>query len=320
MPPGCTAASDAQSTSVMPLGRAAARSPISATTRSLRSSVGPEPRRADRRQRRRQDQSARGRVAAGARARACARAAYPRSGARAGDGGWAVAARVHTRMGPVDIGTGLMAAAATPSAAGRIVRIDGETQSGSGALADYVEMVWVTPAMDGLFTGPGVRAPPLPRPPDPVLRSRLPHARSGSSSAPCSSATGCSPTACATPRASRASSCIMAETGVAIAAARAEAVAALAAVIAERRARDPDSPFPVGRAGARGRARSGSRDAARRSRSRTPTSQRCAQARERDRAAGRTLDGPHRSDLVVGARAQGACRRGSARRASRRRC
>ena len=34
------------------------------------------------------------------------------------------------------------------------MRIDGETQSGSGALADYVEMVWLIPAMDGLFTGP----------------------------------------------------------------------------------------------------------------------------------------------------------------------
>ena len=26
---------------------------------------------------------------------------------------------------------------------------------GAGVLADYVEVVWVTPAMDGLFTGPG---------------------------------------------------------------------------------------------------------------------------------------------------------------------
>ncbi len=36
---------------------------------------------------------------------------------------------------------------------GRIVRIDGVAQTGSGVLADYLEIVWVTPAMDGLFTG-----------------------------------------------------------------------------------------------------------------------------------------------------------------------
>src|SRR6185295_10318908 len=36
---------------------------------------------------------------------------------------------------------------------GRIVRVDGETQTGSGVLADHVEMIWLIPAMDGLFTG-----------------------------------------------------------------------------------------------------------------------------------------------------------------------
>ena len=37
---------------------------------------------------------------------------------------------------------------------GRIVRIDGETQAGSGVLADHLEIVWLTPSMDGLFPGP----------------------------------------------------------------------------------------------------------------------------------------------------------------------
>ena len=94
------------------------------------------------------------------------RAPYPelaRMGAPAGRSRRACS----TPLGPVDIGTGL----AEPddragTRAGRIVRIDGEDQSGSGALADHVEMVWLTPAMDGLFTGPGLRAPPLPRPAD----------------------------------------------------------------------------------------------------------------------------------------------------------
>src|SRR6185369_8888837 len=64
-----------------------------------------------------------------------------------------VAARVHTRQGAFEVGTGLTTSAATDRA-GRMVRIDGKPQTGSGVLGDLVEMVWVTPAMDGLFTGP----------------------------------------------------------------------------------------------------------------------------------------------------------------------
>src|SRR5690606_2201673 len=82
------------------------------------------------------------------------RAPYPEI-ARRGADAWAVAARIHTPIGPVDIGTGLMGATTASSRAGRTVRIDGEAQSGSGVLAEHVEMVWLTPAMDGLFTGPG---------------------------------------------------------------------------------------------------------------------------------------------------------------------
>ena len=89
------------------------------------------------------------------------RAPYPEL-ARVGATAWAVAARLNTPLGGVDIGTGL---AEGPDAdrrpersvarnTGRIVRVDGEPQSGSGVLADHVEMVWLIPAMDGLFTGP----------------------------------------------------------------------------------------------------------------------------------------------------------------------
>ena len=111
--------------------------------------------------------------------------------------GWAVAARLDTPLGAVDIGTGLDRSDGCRGRSGRVVRIDGETQSGSGALAEHVEMVWLTPAMDGLFTGPASerrrfldRLIAAPRP-------ELPHACSASSSAPCSSATGCWPTTCA---------------------------------------------------------------------------------------------------------------------------
>ena len=54
--------------------------------------------------------------------------------------------------GEVEIGTGFGLEAAS-EATGRIVRIAGKEQ-GAGALADYVQLVWVIPEMDGLFTGP----------------------------------------------------------------------------------------------------------------------------------------------------------------------
>src|SRR4029079_9631629 len=71
-----------------------------------------------------------------------------------GDGSFAVSSRAHTLAGAADIGTGLAAGAGAGERAGRVVRIDGTRQSDSGVLADYLEIVWVTPAMDGLFTGP----------------------------------------------------------------------------------------------------------------------------------------------------------------------
>ena len=37
------------------------------------------------------------------------RAAYPDLARGTGDGGWAVAAHTHTHIGPIDIGTGLLA-------------------------------------------------------------------------------------------------------------------------------------------------------------------------------------------------------------------
>jgi len=81
--------------------------------------------------------------------------------ARLGATRWAVAARLVTPLGPLDIGTGLAAGPGDGGrldrqsrSPGRIVRIGGAAQAGSGTLARHVEMVWLVPAMDGLFTGP----------------------------------------------------------------------------------------------------------------------------------------------------------------------
>ncbi|HEX5957467.1 MAG TPA: AAA family ATPase, partial [Hyphomicrobiaceae bacterium] len=77
---------------------------------------------------------------------------------RQGGRAWAVAGTVRTPNGAVTIGTGIEAqeGGARPARAssGRVVRIDGESRSGSGTLAGELDVFWLIPAMDGLFTGP----------------------------------------------------------------------------------------------------------------------------------------------------------------------
>lgn len=224
------------------------------------------------------------------------RAAYPDLARGTGDGGWAVAARTHTHAGPIDIGTGLLAENAASERAGRVVRVNGETAS-AGALADYVEVVWVTPAMDGLFTGPGSeRRRFLDRlilcfdPGYRTVAARFERAMQQRNRLLADNVR----------EASRFEGLelLMAETGVAIAAARAEAVAALAALMAERTARDPHSPFPAAALALEGALEA---DLERLPAVEVEDSyiQRLQAGRERDRAAGRTLDGPHRADLLV---------------------
>src|SRR5262249_19395348 len=89
------------------------------------------------------------------------RVPYPEL-ARMGATRWTVAARLVTPLGPLNIGTALAEGPPDPRRpehqpgrhGGRIGHIDGAIQSGSGPLAQPVEMVWLVPAMDGLFTGP----------------------------------------------------------------------------------------------------------------------------------------------------------------------
>ncbi|MFM9939243.1 MAG: DNA replication/repair protein RecF [Hyphomicrobiaceae bacterium] len=226
------------------------------------------------------------------------RAAYPELARKHGAGGWAVACTLRTATGGLDIGTGL-APGASSDRTGRIVRINGEPQSGSGVLAEHIEMVWLTPSMDGLFTGAaserrrfldrlvmcfdpahGPRSGQFER----AMRQRNKLLSDGVSDD--AQFAGLED--------------VMAAMAVAIAAARVEALAGLAAQIELRRARDPNSPFPwatlaldgalegaLGAGLAAVDVEDGYIDT-------------LARTRERDRAAGRTLDGPHRSDLIVG--------------------
>ncbi|MCK5425488.1 MAG: DNA replication/repair protein RecF [Emcibacter sp.] len=66
---------------------------------------------------------------------------------------WAVAARLETPDGTMDLGTGLMDA--DTSEAGqrdkRIVRIDGENSASSAVFDDILQVAWLTPQMDRLF-------------------------------------------------------------------------------------------------------------------------------------------------------------------------
>jgi len=84
------------------------------------------------------------------------RASYDRVAKENGDGTWAVNATLHGAAGEVVIGTGLRAA---KNAAGgvetqRRVQINGAPAKASDDLLDHCRVLWLTPAMDGLFTGP----------------------------------------------------------------------------------------------------------------------------------------------------------------------
>src|SRR3569832_2940203 len=76
------------------------------------------------------------------------RAAFDTLGNQASDQPWAVAATIETPEGPVDVGTG-----ATEDG-GRRVRINGANARTVEEMSDYLRVLWLTPAMDGLFTGP----------------------------------------------------------------------------------------------------------------------------------------------------------------------
>jgi DNA replication and repair protein RecF len=70
-----------------------------------------------------------------------------------GDGSWAVSAEVEGALGLATLGTGIDAPVADASI-GRRCRIDREPVASATAFGDHLRMVWLTPAMDGLFLGP----------------------------------------------------------------------------------------------------------------------------------------------------------------------
>src|SRR6202161_3019758 len=71
-----------------------------------------------------------------------------------GDGSWAVSAEVEGAWGLATLGTGIDAPVADASSISRRCRIDREPVASATAFGDHLRMVWLTPAMDGLFLGP----------------------------------------------------------------------------------------------------------------------------------------------------------------------
>ncbi|ESY84923.1 recombinase RecF [Mesorhizobium sp. LNHC220B00] len=219
------------------------------------------------------------------------RAAYGDVAREGGDGGFALHARLDGPEGEVEIGTGISGGDTAES--GRRVRINGAAARAEDML-EWLRVVWLTPAMDSLFTGPaadrrrfldrlvlaidpghGQRALDYEK----AMRGRNRLLTEGSRDASWFEAIETQ----------------MAETGVAIAAARAELVRLLVAMID----RLPDTgPFPQADIGLSGEleaeiAGAPAVDVEERFR------RALADGRDRDRAAGRTLEGPHRSDLMV---------------------
>ncbi len=212
-----------------------------------------------------------------------------------GDGSWAVSAQVDGALGLATLGTGMDPPAGGAIALARKCRIDREPVASAAAFADHLRVIWLVPAMDGLFAGPASeRRRFLDRL---VLAVDARHATRVS----------------ALERALRSRNRLLearerdthwldaaeretAEIAVAVAAARAEAVRRLAAALAARR--DAQSPFPSA-----GISLDGWMEAMVMSVPAVEVEDRyraiLRDNRGRDAAAGRTLDGPHLSDLAV---------------------
>ncbi|WP_309083483.1 DNA replication/repair protein RecF [Chelativorans sp.] len=208
--------------------------------------------------------------------------------------GFAVHAEIEGPYGSCRIGTGTAGAAPDGSEAARRVRINGDTPRSAEAMLDWLRVIWLTPTMDQLFTGPSAdRRRFLDRL---VLAIDPAHGRRAADYE----------------KAMRSRNRLfadevrddawfdaietqMAETGVAIAAARGEMLRLLSAMIERLPA---EGPFPKALLALEGSvdqavARMPAVDAEEEFRSRLRAE------RPRDRAAGRALEGPHRSELLV---------------------
>jgi DNA replication and repair protein RecF len=212
-----------------------------------------------------------------------------------GDGAWAVSAEVEGMLGLATLGTGIDPPVGEDSAPLRRCRVDREAVSSAAAFADHLRVVWLVPAMDQIFNGPASerrrfldrlvlavdaqhssRVAALER----SLRSRNRLLENPQSD----------------PHWLDAVEHETAELAVAVAAARAETAGRLSAALAAGQSQG--SPFPNAEIALEGWMENllpehSAGDVEDRYRALLKDN------RARDAAAGRTLDGPHRSDLAV---------------------
>jgi DNA replication and repair protein RecF len=216
------------------------------------------------------------------------RAVYSDVALKGEETGFSVFAEVEGMEGDVEIGTGVQ-----PDTAARRVRINGTEAKSGDELLDHLRVLWLTPAMDGLFTGPaserrrfldrlvlslhpahGRRAADFER--SMKMRNKL--LEEGRYDADWMASIERQ----------------MAGLGVAIALARAEVVALIARLSerAEEASRFPQSLLTLAGFldGGLDRPAIDLED---------HYADLLEQGRRRDQAAGRTLDGPHRTDLLV---------------------
>ena len=71
-----------------------------------------------------------------------------------GDGSWAVSADVEGALGLAALGTGIDPPARDDAIRSRKCRIDRDPVPSATAFADHLRVIWLVPAMDGLFNGP----------------------------------------------------------------------------------------------------------------------------------------------------------------------
>jgi len=212
-----------------------------------------------------------------------------------GDGGWAVSAEIEGMLGLATLGTGIEPPSGEESVRSRRCRIDREPVSSPAGFADHLRVVWLTPAMDPLFNGPaserrrfldrlvlavdaqhGSRVAALER----SLRSRNRLLEDANSDAHWLDAIEHE----------------TAEIALAVAAGRAETAARLSAALHAGSGAAPEFPIPE-------IALDGWMEQMLRDHSAVEIEDRyraiLRDNRARDAAAGRTLDGPHLSDLAV---------------------
>ena len=210
-----------------------------------------------------------------------------------GDGSWAAAAEIEGALGLATLGTGIERPGQDDATTQRKYRIDREPASSAAAFADHLRVVWLVPAMDLLFAGaPSERRRFLDRL---VLAVDAEHGgRVNALERSLRSRNRLLEEARPDPHWLDAVEHETAELAVAVAGLRVETVRRLDGVLTSRK----DSPFPPAQIALDGwleqliplypaseieeRYRALLRD-----------------SRSRDAAAGRTLDGPHLTDLKV---------------------